>query len=270
MEYQAMAHLDHELLNQLPLGLVQIDADGCIGFVSEQAGNLLGNDAAGLTGKRPAELNAALQRLLESDPVLYHDIGGQRWIRRQQLRGGDGRRLIVLDDVTEQERLAADNSRLQQQVEDLKLTDELTGLPNRRAIGQALDLHVSRSRRYQNPLSILMVSVDLQGLARVRPLSTNPAVLAVSRFLRDRLRWVDQIGRWEDDEFLLVLPETSVDDARLLIDKIIAEQTSMQLPEPFEDVRPQLAFGLACWSKGDDMRTLLRRAHQELRDSDTD
>jgi diguanylate cyclase (GGDEF)-like protein len=92
----------------------------------------------------------------------------------------------------------------------------------------------------------------------------------VSRYLRDRLRWVDQIGRWADDEFLLVLPETAVDDARGLIDKIRNEQASMQLPQPYDDLHPRLAFGLACWNKGDDMRTLLRRAQQDLRDGDTD
>ena len=110
----------------------------------------------------------------------------------------------------------------------------------------------------------MLVAVDLQKLASVRPLSTDPATLAVSRYLRDRLRWVDQIGRWEEDQFLLVLPETGEADARGLLDKIVNEQDSMQLPEPYDDLRPQLRFGMACWSKGDDMRTLLRKAHQDL------
>jgi diguanylate cyclase (GGDEF)-like protein len=171
--------------------------------------------------------------------------------------------LIALD-VTAQEELAEENARLRQQVEDLKLTDELTGLPNKRAISQALDLHISRSRRYQNPLSAVLVYVDLQTLTKVQPLSTEPAVLSVSRFLRDRLRWVDQIARWEENVFLLVLPETTEADARGLLEKISSEQAGMVLPGSFGDMRPRLTFGLACWKKGDDMRTLLRQALTDL------
>ncbi len=220
--------------------------------------------AKDLLGRAPKDLPAAVQQLLTTEPHLFHDLNNQRWIRRESYRGDDGTRLLLLADVSDQERLAEENARLRQQVEDLKLTDELTGLANRRAIAQALDLHVSRSRRYKNPLSTVLVAVDLQKLASVRPLSTDPATLAVSRYLRDRLRWVDQIGRWEEDQFLLVLPETSEADARGLLDKIVNEQDSMQLPEPYDDLRPQLRFGLACWSKGDDMRTLLRKAHKDL------
>jgi GGDEF domain-containing protein len=94
----------------------------------------------------------------------------------------------------------------------------------------------------------------------------EPLVLAVSRYLRDRLRWVDQIGRWEDNIFVLVLPETGKDETDGLVDKIRNEQTNMLLPAPFDETRPSLSFGTAYWQKGDDMRTLLRRATQQLAD----
>ena len=179
----------------------------------------------------------------------------RRWVIRETHRAADGSCLYVALDVTAQEQLAEENARLHQQVEDLKLTDDLTGLPNKRAISQALDLHVSRSRRYQNPLSVVLVHIDLNALSGIQPLSSDPVVLAVSRFLRDRLRWVDQIARWEDNLFLLVLPETTEADARGLLDKIAGEQDSMLLPESYAEMRPKLAFGLACWKKGDDIRT---------------
>ena len=265
METSDMAHIDQNLLQELPVGLLIVAADGRIEFANAHISELLGMREEQLLCNTLTDLPTQAQRLLASEPLLYHDIGNQRWIKRETHRAADGERLHMLMDVSEQERLAEENARLRQQVEDLRLTDELTGLPNRRAISQALDLQVSRSRRYQNPLSVVLAVVDLQHLASVRPLSTDPVVLAVSRFLRDRLRWVDQIGRWDEDEFVLVLPETSHDDAEALLDKIRAEQETMRLPEPYDDIRPQLAFGLACWSKGDDMRTLLRRAHDNLR-----
>lgn len=265
MQHSEMPAIDHTLLQDLPFGLVGLAANGEIGLVNRQAAELLGMQVDDLPGRTLGQLPESVQRLLASEPHLYHDIANQRWLRRERYTAGAGEQLLLIADVSEQERLAEENARLRQQVEDLKLTDDLTGMPNTRAIAQALDLHVSRSRRYQNPLSVVLVSVDLQRLARVRPLSADPVVLAVSRFLRDRLRWVDQIGRLEEDLFLLVLPETAVEDARGLLDKIDAEQGSLQLPEPYDDLRPQLAFGLACWGKGDDMRTLLRKARDNLK-----
>jgi GGDEF domain-containing protein len=67
--------------------------------------------------------------------------------------------------------------------------------------------------------------------------------------------------------FLLVLPETTEADASGLLDKVAAEQDGMQLPESCGDIRPQLTFGLACWQKGDDMRTLMRHALDALREN---
>ena len=202
----------------------------------------------------------------EETLLQIHAGDGERWLRRES-HPGDSETLLLLHDVTLQTRLDSENQRLRQQVQDLKLNDELTGLPNKRAITQALEMQISRSRRYQNPLSVVMVHIALDD-SQIETVSggADPLVLGVSRFLRDRLRWVDQIGRWEDNIFILVLPETERADALGLVEKIRAEQNSLQLPAPLEGVRPVLSFGTACWEKGNDMRTLLRQVTQDLID----
>jgi len=266
MKTSAMTHIDQNLLQELSIGLLLLDQDGRISWVNGGMHELLGLPDADLIGKSVSQLPQPAQSLLAAEPRLYHVPGSRRWLSRELRRGEDGQRLMILLDVSAQEDLAEENARLRQQVEDLKLTDELTGLPNKRAISQALDLHVSRSRRYQNPLSVALAHVDLQATPGVQPLSSEPSVLATSRFLRDRLRWVDQIARWEDNIFLLVLPETTQEDASGTLEKVAAEQHSMALPESYGDIRPKLTFGLACWKKGDDMRTLLRRAVKDLQE----
>lgn len=267
MHQGTMNHIDDELLDNVPFGLLLLDADDRIRWANRRLAGMLGAEAADLVGRRTGQLSDNVRRLLEGEPQLFHDAAHQRWIRRESRRNAAGERLMVLTDVTGQEQLAEENARLRQQVEDLRLTDELTGLPNKRAISQALDLHVSRSRRYQNPLSVVLVHADMQAPAGVKPLSHDPVTLGVSRFLRDRLRWVDQIARWEDHIFLLVLPETGEADARVLIDKVVAEQEGIPLPEAYAELRPRLAFGLGCWQKGDDARTLLRHALNDLREN---
>ena len=262
-----MNQIDQTLLNHLPVGLLLLDQNGRIAWLNDDISELLAAPASDLIGKTIAQLREPAQQLLATEPRLFHAPASRRWLTREIRRGDDGQRLMIVLDVSAQEELAEENARLRQQVEDLKLTDELTGMPNKRAISQALDLHISRSRRYQNPLSTVLVHVDLQATAGVQPLSTEPAVLAVSRFLRDRLRWVDQIARWEENIFLLVLPETNREDASGLLEKIASEQDRMALPESCGDIRPRLTFGLACWKKGDDMRTLLRAALKALREN---
>ena len=267
MEQYAMTQIDQTLLQDLPIGLLLFDVDGRISWLNDAASDLLDTPAAELVGKPIAQLDEATQQLLATDPSLYPVPGGRRWLSRDILRGEDGQRLLTIVDVSAQEELAEENARLRQKVEDLKLTDELTGLPNKRAISQSLDLHISRSRRYQNPLSVVLAHLDLHPAGGVQPLSTEPTILAVSHFLRDRLRWVDQIARWEDNIFLLVLPETTEADARGLLQKIESEQAGLALPESPGHMRPKLTFGLACWQKGRDMRTLLRDALDDLREN---
>jgi diguanylate cyclase (GGDEF)-like protein len=266
MEPSTMNEIKQNLLQDLSFGLVLIDGERHVAWANTTAGRMLSMPGAELGGRSLADLPEGAQRLLSAEPRLYMAGPGQ-WVRRELHRDDSGLQLLVLSDISDQEQLAEENARLRQQVEDLKLTDDLTGLPNKRAISQALELHISRSRRYQNPLSVMLVHIDLQNAQGVRPLSAEPVVLAVSRFLRDRLRWVDQIARWEENLFLLVLPETAEEDARGLLDKISAEQQSLQLPESLGDYRPTLGFGLACWKRGDDMRTLLRAAVRDLQEN---
>ncbi len=267
METNNMIQIDQTLLQHLPFGLAQLNADNRITWVNDTLERMLGMRSDELQDRTLDELPDPARRLLATEPRLLAVDAGQHWISREIHSDGSGQRLLVVSDVSSQEQLAEENARLRQQVQDLKLTDDLTGLPNKRAISQALDLHISRSRRYQNPLSVVLVHIDLQKLDGVQPLSTDPLILALSRFLRDRLRWVDQIARWENNVFLLVLPETLEADARVLLDKIANEQDSMQLPEGVGELRPELSFGLACWTKGDDMRTLLRAALDNLQTS---
>ena len=254
------APLSDGLLNQAPCGIAVIGSNGRINWVNQALQEMLGQDS--LSGHAIDELPQPISTLLgnTAQPVQL----ASRWLSSDR-RQGDGESVCIVHDVTAQQQLADENARLRRQVEELKLTDDLTGLPNKRAIKQALELQISRSRRYQNPLSVVMVHVALAD-DQIELLSNgaDPLVLGVSRFLRDRLRWVDQIGRWEENIFILVLPETERPHAEGLVEKIRAEQPGMLLPEPFSGIQPVLSFGIGDWHKGDDLRTLLRQVTENL------
>ena len=260
------ASVPGRLLDQAPCGMALLDPQGRVSWANAALANMLGMQPGSLAGQAADKLPEPANRVLLADQQLLqlHDASGERWLQRET-HAADAESLLIVQDITEQQRLDSENRHLRQQVEDLKLNDDLTGLPNKRAITQALELQISRSRRYQNPLSVVMVHIALQD-DQVELLSNgaDPLVLGVSRFLRDRLRWVDQIGRWEENIFILVLPETSKADADGLVEKIQAEQDTLHLPPPLENTRPILSFGSGYWQKGDDMRTLLRQVSNDL------
>lgn len=154
-------------------------------------------------------------------------------------------------DKTEQRMLEA-------RVERLSLSDDLTGTLNQRGLLRDLETLVSRSRRYQNHLSVMMLEFTM-------PLGeqTSHYILAASHCLREQLRWADIIGRFADNSFLLVLPETDIEAAECLAQKIFAQLEKMPLTEGMES-RPAAYGGVSQWQRGNDMNMLLERVGSAL------
>lgn len=251
-------------------GLALIDAEDRLEWANASLASMLGTTPDALIGTAIGALPAEAQAWLSMDQqsLQWSDSQDRTHSLRPEIHRMGERTLVALHDITALQDLRTQNEHLRQQLLDLKLSDDLTGLSNQRAIRQALELQISRSRRYNNPLSVVLVHVGLQDeqVELVRE-GADALILGVSRFLRDRLRWVDQIGRWDQNIFLLVLPETTLEDARGLVSKIRGELEGMELPPPLQALKPQLGFGIGIWEKGDDLRTLLRSASQDLADA---
>jgi len=128
--------------------------------------------------------------------------------------------------------LEAANRQLQQtnaMLEKLALTDELTGLPNRRAIEQLLQAELRRRARYPSPLAVGMLDVDHFRSINARYLHTggDQVLVALARLLTGCIRGTDTVGRWGGEEFLIVAPITELHGAAVLAERIRAtiEQT---------------------------------------------
>ncbi|MCV2361864.1 GGDEF domain-containing protein [Paucibacter sp. DJ1R-11] len=105
---------------------------------------------------------------------------------------------------------------------ELAMKDMLTGLSNRRAISDQLHMAVSRAQRQGQYLSVLMLDID--HFKRVNDgygHQAGDAVLrGVAHTLLSRLRAQDQIGRFGGEEFLLMLPDTSLEGAATLAEAL--------------------------------------------------
>ncbi len=117
------------------------------------------------------------------------------------------------------------NHQLQQQnwmLQKLALTDQLTGLPNRRAMDRLVKAELRRRARYPSPLALGVIDVDhfKQVNARYLLPGGDQVLIGLAKTLIGSLRTVDTVGRIGGEEFLLVAPETNCDGATALGERI--------------------------------------------------
>jgi len=129
----------------------------------------------------------------------------------------------ILHDTVRQFDLIQQEKRLLARIEQLTVTDPLTGCYTRLYIPTLLHKELRRSIRYRHPLSIILC--DLDGMTRINEdfgQMIGDAVLsgfakAVGKMLRQD---IDTLARWDGDEFLIILPETPVSGAHTVAVRI--------------------------------------------------
>ncbi|MCU7904601.1 MAG: PAS domain-containing protein [Candidatus Thiodiazotropha sp. (ex Epidulcina cf. delphinae)] len=264
----AEINFNQTLYEVCPTGMLAIDNDVCIRWMNPALEAMLNLPGDELVGKDKGSLPESLHALFEETDMLHLSLNGEgeRWLHREVREVVDGvnasLRLHFYQDISEQIEAQQESDQLRRQVEDLTITDELTGMANRHAILQALTAQVTRSRRYGNPLTLgAMRLSDPDPAAQPLP---DASVLVTARYLRERLRWADIIGRYEAQMFLLVMPETGKEDAEKLLRQIMDECREGALQALGGHPVPDLAIGVAGWAKGDDPQRLIARTLEPL------
>ena len=261
------------VLAGLPVGIVLADAGGRVGWANATAGELLGVDAETLIGLDVAALPARRRLLLSKTTTKIRVVsrsGQTRWVEcvTQRAAIAGYAQVVCLMDVTIYEQrirrvteIGADRVRDQ--------LDLATGLLNRAAMLQELDAQVARSRRYRNPLSVLMLRIvdGMRSADGITRFDKHRPLRVVARMLREKLRWVDIAGLWSANEFLLVLPETSDEAAGHLARKLRSylETLNEAQPEVFDARR--LLLGHTQWQPGEEGRLLVERVAVQLEET---
>jgi diguanylate cyclase (GGDEF)-like protein len=256
-------------LEAAPIGIMITDEQQQIVFCNPQARQLLA--AAGWSDKQRGmdSLPAALRsKLNEPDSIAEvatkDDTTRTFKLSRHRTQHGTFHFIADLSELHEAQKQC---EQLSDELGRLTTRDGLTSLPNQKALWQALEPLISRSRRYENPLSVVRLGVSVRAPkdAAADADAHDAAMVAVAQLLRDQVRWADLVGRFDDREFLLILPETPGDAATALVDKLRAKLAELEVPSGAGEKLPLSAqFGLASWQKGDDGRLLLKRAGERM------
>jgi len=196
-----------------------------------------------------------------ADDYIVKPVGRGELIARLRV----GERMIRLEQALQQEKEEARRQATR---------DVLTGLYNRRYYEEFVRHEVERSKRYGREMAFVMADVD--NFKAVNDLAGHNVgdtiLLTVAALLEKGVRGNDVVVRYGGDEFLILLPETSDEGARIVVDRMckivrerLAEQQARLLTPAFPG-KLDISCGIAVWSPGRDetIQQVLARADSAM------
>ncbi len=150
------------------------------------------------------------------------------------------------------------------QLEQLMLTDPLTGIGNRRRLTNWLEEETARAQRYRRPLTAIFFDLDhFKHVNDTYGHAVGDSVLIqVAKSLKANLRQCDLLGRFGGEEFVVLLIETGLDDAFAVAERMRAAVSRLQFADMAEQVT--ISGGLAELRPGETWEKLLQRSDQAL------
>ncbi len=189
--------------------------------------------------------------------------------RDQAIRWVDGRlvRLEIATDITERKEMELALEAAKQKAEALARTDELTGLYNRRAFFDMAYGAFKHACRFQRELAAVVIDLDHFKLVNDNygHLAGDLVLRALAACIQENVREVDVVGRLGGEEFALVLPETSAQEAAGLAERLRLAVGELQISVRGLSVGCTASLGVSSLGPGvETLETLISRADAAL------
>jgi diguanylate cyclase (GGDEF)-like protein len=241
--------------------LIEPDADGALAIaagVGDQSSRKFEDVASAeevYVSRRSRFLG---ERALHFEPILRDDIaagvlviGWRHPVESLGEAAQSGLRMLAAEAA-----VAIDHAELLQRLEESARTDDLIGLPNRRAWEHELSRELARSDRMSSPVCVAMLDLD-----HFKAFNDESGHQAGDGLLRrtaaawkEQLRSSDLLARYGGDEFALLLPACTLDDAEGLVQRLRLVMPDTQT----------VSVGLACWDGVESAEALVGRADAAL------
>jgi diguanylate cyclase (GGDEF)-like protein/PAS domain S-box-containing protein len=201
-------------------------------------------------------------RMDDFETQMRSASGKTFWARLsgQRLRfGGDDALLAAIVDVTVQRQ--THETLLEQATHD-----PLTGLFNRRHVEAVLRQELDRARRHARPLAVAMIDADhFKAINDTYGHSIGDEVLrAISDRCRRTLRSNDVLGRYGGEEFIIVFPETNLEEASAVAERLRVAVADAPIRVGDNALMVTVSIGLASFALGQDLEKLFQRADSAL------
>lgn len=192
-----------------------------------------------------------VDNLLSQEPIDHEDAG-------------------LLKSFAGQIALAVDNARLFEEVQELSLYDSLTQLPLRRYFFQRFQEEMYRAERFSQSLSLLLIDLDyFKAVNDTYGHQVGDQVLsAVSQAVINNIRKIDFPSRYGGDEILVLLPQSTDADVRMIGQRLLQEIRKIRVPAPFSkynEVPVTVSMGVAIFPQdAKTMESLMEKADSAL------
>jgi len=160
----------------------------------------------------------------------------------------------------------AERHELITKLETLARTDALTGLPNRRAFFERAEVEIHRVERHVAPLSL--IAIDIDHFKKINDRyghdGGDQVLRAFARCAVGLLRDVDMAARLGGEEFVVLLPDTGQQPARIVAERLRHGLAALRVRHHDEEIRFTVSLGIAEFRAGETLKTWLARADAAL------
>jgi diguanylate cyclase (GGDEF)-like protein len=237
--------------------------------VVQSGESILIPDAGAIEEKLPNRFALRAKSLIIAPIVVGRDILGVLVLYNTT----PGKALNEFDQslagtLGQQAGIAVQNAQLFFEVQQLTVTDPLTGLNNQKSFINQAVRELERTWRYKRPLSIISILIDdIRGINENYGRESGDEVLQVlARVLVEGLRRVDVMGRYTGNNFIILLPETDLTGAREVAERIRRKVEDARVDTQKGPVHFSISLGVAGLSDSEviDLERFMDRANQAL------
>jgi diguanylate cyclase (GGDEF)-like protein/PAS domain S-box-containing protein len=258
----------------VPILLIGLDDDR-VRFCNERAADLFGSTVDDIVGRLTPRLHPNpeakrrfrdrldLDRRIDALAVeIPRGRDSSFWSllnARTLVSAGETLVMLTLTDVTEQKRI-------EDQLRALATTDTLTGALTRRHFFDLAELEWTRASRHQHPLCVALLDVDHFKTVNDRygHGMGDEALRMVAETVRGKLRRQDLLGRYGGDELALLFPETVLDGAKQVSDRIRLAVSQLELTHRGETVKLTISGGVVAGRQDEVLSVACDRADAAL------
>ena len=178
--------------------------------------------------------------------------------------------ILRLKRVLKERQLTKDRNRILSKLENLAITDGLTKLYNLRHFYNQLEIEIDRSNRYGHPLALLLLDIDNFKTYNdtYGHLEGDKVLVRLGQIIKSCLRTMDCAYRYGGEEFTIILPETTGEEAKNVAHRI---KTSVEIesffPEGGDVVNITISIGVTEYFKKEQLATFIQRADQAMYNS---
>lgn len=176
----------------------------------------------------------------------------------------------ILEMLAAYTAIAINNSRLFQEVQRLAITDSLTGTYNRRYFYSAAHKEINRSRRYGHPLAVMML--DLDYYKEINDTYGHDvgdqALQLIAQRCQENIREIDILARYGGDEFIFLLPETTIEQALETAERLRSVMQKYPIEVGNINITTTVSIGIAGTNNSPpELEVLLKNADLALYDA---